>query len=534
MATLVPPPSKRQKRELQAPKDLNEIPEDLPHVLIKFQASDSGESIGGSIRVPGSATEKQLETLLNKLIQQANNEEDSETTPYTFSLLKSEAKDDKSLPVLVDIVDNLYTSVLKPGHKTTEDQLTLVYTPRAVFKVRPINRSTSEISGHGSTILAAQFAPFSSSRMVTGAGDHTARIWDCDTQTPYRTLKGHTDWVLAVSWSPDGRYIATGSMDNSVRIWDPKTGKQIGKTLQGHNKWITSLSWEPLHLLKPKSGNGSRLASSSKDGTIRVWDVDRMLPLYTMSGHKSSVTHVKWSGLGDIYSTSQDKTVKVWSSKDGRLITSLNAHAHWVNHIALSTDYSLRTGPFDWKSSGAVSPASKLDPNTTEGYDQLIELARKNFEKQATLNGQVSERVVTASDDFTILLWEPAKSSKPIAKMHGHQKAVNHVAFSPDGRYIASCSFDNSVKLWDGRDGKFIATLRGHVGAVYQCAWSSDCRLLVTCSKDTTLKVWDVRTKKLMSDLPGHKDQVYAVDWSVDGRKVASGGKDKHVRLWSH
>jgi ribosome assembly protein 4 len=314
--------------------------------------------------------------------------------------------------------------------------------------------------------------------------------------------------------------IATGSMDCTVRLWDPKTGAQIGAPLRGHTKWVSALAWEPLHLVEP--GHLPRLVSSSKDGTLRVWSVDQHISLFSMTGHKSTVTCVKWGGLGDIYSTSHDKSVRVWSSKDGRLVHNLQAHAHWVNHMALSTDYVLRTGPFDHK--------GKFDA-TPEEYRAK---AKERFEKLARVGGAISERLVTASDDFTMYLWEPAKSKKPLCRMTGHQKLVNHVTFSPDGRFIASASFDNSIKLWDGRDGKFIATFRGHVAPVYQCAWSSDSRLLVSSSKDTTLKIWDVRTKKLMSDLPGHADEVYAVDWSVDGRRVASGGKDKMVRLWTH
>ena len=505
MSTLIPPPSKRQRREAQKPREVNIVPKDLPNVLIKFEASDTGKSIGGSLRVPGGITEKQLEELLNKL-----NGTPDDYVPYSFALKNG---DDQ-----IDIKDNLYTSILKPGIKTTEDFLTLVYTPRAVFKVRPVTRASATIAGHGSTILVAQFAPNTSSRMVTGAGDSTARIWDCDTQTVQHTLRGHTNWVLCAVWSPRGDVIATGSMDTTIRLWDTQTGKNIGGPLKGHRKWISSLCWEPLHLVKP--GESPKLVSGSEDGTVKVWDTKRRLCLMTMSGHKGAVSCVKWGGSNLIYSGSHDKTIKVWDAKNGRCTQTLKAHAHWVNHLALSTDFALRVGAYDHTG------------KKPQNEQQERELALKNYNKVARIGGRDSERLVSASDDFTMFLWDPEHSTKPIHRMTGHQKLVNHVSFSPDGRYVASASFENSVKLWDGRTGKFIASLRGHVAPVYQTAWSSDSRLLVSCSKDSTLKVWDIRSRKLLCDLPGHKDEVYAVDWSVDGGKVASGGKDKTVRLW--
>ena len=122
-------------------------------------------------------------------------------TLYHIASLSSNQKEGSVESDLVDIKDNLYLSVLKPGIKTTEDFMTIVYTPRAVFKVKAVTRSNTAIAGHGSTILCCLFAPNDSGRMCSGAGDSTARIWDCNTQTPFKTLSGHTNWVLCVSYS---------------------------------------------------------------------------------------------------------------------------------------------------------------------------------------------------------------------------------------------------------------------------------------------------------------------------------------------
>jgi len=142
--------------------------------------------------------------------------------PYAFSLVT----DNKT----VDVTENIYTNIIHPNYKTTEDLITLSYTPQAVFRVRAVTRLTGTISGHGAPILAASYSPRSSAKLVTGSGDGTARMWDCLTSTPMVTLEGksfadfgmnwlmigHKNWVLCVAWSPDANVIATGSMDNTV------------------------------------------------------------------------------------------------------------------------------------------------------------------------------------------------------------------------------------------------------------------------------------------------------------------------------
>ncbi|PKS06320.1 hypothetical protein jhhlp_007068 [Lomentospora prolificans] len=516
MATILPPPSKKQKREtLERTKTQQDVSAPAAAEAGSFKArfvDGEGNQLADVIEVPlADASEKNISLLLNTLLGRDR----EEFLPYRFRV---------HIPDSDIIVDQYPTDLLQllKSHGISnpfETTVTLGAEPQAVFRVQMVTRMASKIPGHGEAILAAQFSPASSSRLATGSGDKTARIWDTDTGTPKTTLSGHDGWVLCVSWSPDGRRLATGSMDKTVRLWDPETGKGMGAgAFRGHGKWVTSLAWEPYHLWRDGT---PRLASASKDATIRVWVVNTGVTEHVLSGHKSSVSCVKWGGTGLIYSASHDKTVRVWDSVKGTLVHSLASHAHWVNHLALSTDFVLRTGYFDH------TPT----PDNEEGKRKK---ALERFEKAAKVQGKVSERLVSASDDFTMYLWNPSEGTKPVARLHGHQKQVNHVTFSPDGTLIASAAWDNHTKIWSARDGRFINTLRGHVAPVYQCAFSADSRLLVTASKDTTLKVWSMASFKLASDLPGHQDEVYAVDWSPDGQLVGSGGKDKAVRLWRH
>lgn len=102
-------------------------------------------------------------------------------------------------------------------------------------------------SGHAEAVLSVSFSP-DGRRLASGSGDTTVRLWDITTQTPAHTCTGHKNWVLCIAWSPDGRKLASGSNDNTIQLWDPQTGAALGAPLKGHTRWVTFLSWEPLHL----------------------------------------------------------------------------------------------------------------------------------------------------------------------------------------------------------------------------------------------------------------------------------------------
>ena len=499
---------------------------DLPtNVVVQF-SNRQGEELAESLDLPTNSSIDDLNALLNSLI---NGEDDNSTKriPYTF-YAKLPHPDDAKIMEDVEVTSSLAELILK--HQiSTETTLQITYQPLAVFRVRPVTRCTDTLPGHTEAVLHVSYSP-NGKHLASGGGDTTVRFWDTNTNLPKFTCRKHKDHVLCTAWSPDGTKFASVDKKGVLILWNPLTGESIGPPLQAHKQWITSLAWEPLHAAK---GACERLVTAGKDGTAKIWNVRTRKHLITLSGHVDSVECVKWGGENLLYTASRDRTIKVWNAEHnnnlGKLVRTLQGHGHRINTLALSSDYVCRTGPFD--------PAHKYTKRavTTNDPKELHKLAVERYQDFKESSAP-EETLVSGSDDFTLFVWHPVTSKHPLKRLTGHQNLINHISFSPDGRFFASASFDKKVKVWNGIDGNFLMTLTGHVGAVYQVAWSADSAYLVSASQDSTAKLWNIAAgkKQAVETLPGHADQVFALDWSPNGASVATGSKDRTIKIWKH
>ncbi|KAG9054182.1 hypothetical protein FS842_005878 [Serendipita sp. 407] len=374
------------------------------------------------------------------------------------------------------------------------------------------NLALNTLLGHAGVVWSVSFSP-DGRFIVSGSDDRTVRLWDMETGHQLSTsFEGHSNRVISVAFSPDGRRIVSGS-DKTVRIWDVETGQHLA-SLNGHSNVVWSTAFSP---------DNRRVVSGSFDKTVRIWDVDTGQQLGpSLEGHSGIVKCVIFSPDGQqVISCSDDRTIRIWDADTGQQLESLEGHTREVNCVALSPD---------------------------------------------------GQRLVSGCDDESVFIWDMKTGQQLGSPLKGHSGFVKCIAFSPDGHCIASGSSDGTMRLWDVETGLQLGSvLEGHGDWVRSVGFSPDGRYLVSGCKDKTVRIWDVETyqkpvspldsgsgfvlpddqhfvsrpntetsqmrgekagKQVRSSPEGHDDCIWSFSFSSDGKRFVSASADKTVRIW--
>ena len=311
--------------------------------------------------------------------------------------------------------------------------------------------------------------------LATGSHDGTIRLTDLEASMEPRTLTGHSDHVYSVSFSSDGTLITSGSRDGTARVWETETGRAL-HVLNGEAGIVYTSAFRP---------NGTSIAFSTHQGTVQVWDAEAGRRLAVLAGHTAEAEIVAFSSDGKlIASSSEDQSIIIWDVESAKAVNQWVGHGEKVLALAFSSDGRL---------------------------------------------------LASGSWDGTVKIWNVGDWELVLELDHG--RSVRAVAFSPDGKHLASGAHDNVIRIWDVDTGTETTSLKGHCDSVTGLSFSRDGSLLYSASADGTVKSWDPFGKPLSLVLRGHASTgqwnwVSGVTFTPEGRRLLTAGFDHNVVVW--
>ncbi len=417
-------------------------------------------------------------------------------------------------------------------------------------------KEVRRFTGHTNTVFGMEISP-DEKWVASASRDGTAAIYEFATSKRVATLRDHTSWVYSVAFNPDGTRLATAGKDGTVRLWDitdPRSPKKLrvlhipgrevlvakfnpdgttlvaGDSLGWATTWRVSTGETVSKLAAHKrrivdlvfDRAGKRMMTSSHDGTVALWRLDRSPPA-TPEGHEGPIYGMAVAPDGQVIATGgTDTMVRLWRQSTGEQLRVLRGHQQNINSLSFgpkgkrivsgSNDGSVRI----WDAETGVSIASL--------HGHAGEVSSVAYSPDGTM-------VASGSRDTTIALWEVA-TQKVSRRLTGHTGVVDSLAFSPDGKSLASASWDKSVRLWNVETGHSLQVMRGHTRPTVDVQFDRTGKKLVSSGWDGEIRVWDVASgegQRIGQD-PG---RVYSTAFRPQGDGVLSASSDRHGRLWS-
>jgi len=326
-------------------------------------------------------------------------------------------------------------------------------------------------------------------------------------------LTGHRGAILACTFSPDGTRLLSTSNDGTMRLWDAASGECL-RVLTGHEGWVLACDF---------SSDSTRLLSSGSDRSLRLWDVVSGECLGMLEGHEDWVRACTFSPDGSrLLSAGDDGTLRLWDAASGECLRVLNGHEDGVRACAFSPDSTRLLSASDfgtlalWDATCGV--CLRLLTNNESRVNDCT------FSSNGTW-------ILSAGEDGTLSLWETA-SGECLRVLNSHKGSVIACTFSPDDTRLLSAGRDGTLRLWDRASGECLLVLIGHKGRIRACAFSSDGTRLLSAGNDGTLRLWDWASGECLRVLTDNRDMVRTCVFASDGTRLLSAGNDGILRLW--
>ncbi len=289
-----------------------------------------------------------------------------------------------------------------------------------------------------------------------------------------RTLKGHKNRVNSVHFSSDGKYIISGSWDETLKLWKIESGEEI-RTFKGYDNNINAVAY---------SSDGEFIINAdTSDNNFRLSRISNGKILNVFKEHKTKIVSLAFSPDGNyIISGSEDNNLIFWDRRESKKIKKYKGHDNLINDIDFNND------------------------------------------------GKI---FATASNDKTIRIWDITRKYAR-KTLEEHKDIVTHIEFSPDGRTLISSSADKNLILWNVSSGDTIRSFIGHTNKINSVAFSPDGNYIVSAGSDTTIRIWETESARLLGIFTGHQSIINCVQFSPDGKYIVSASDDNTLKLWDY